>query len=130
MSTTRRQFLHGTAGGMVTLLVHGCGGGGGYAGGGAAGTSAGGMASMITACGPITITSNHGHTITISTADLDSTSSRTYSIAGTANHDHTITLSPTQLAQLKAGDQVVVTSTVTDAVPYGPHSHDVAINCM
>jgi hypothetical protein len=128
MSLTRKQLLHGAAGGMVTLLVQGCGGGGGYGGGGAAGTSAG-MYSMITACGPITITSNHGHTITISTADLDSTSSRTYSVAGTSNHDHTITLSPAQLAMLKAGDQVVVTSTVVDAAPYGAHSHDVAINC-
>ena len=77
-----------------------------------------------------TIANNHGHAITISTADLDATSSRTYGIAGTANHDHTITLSPTQLAMLKAGDQVVVTSTVTEAAPYGVHSHDVAISCM
>ena len=124
MGMTRKQILHGAAGGMVTLLVQGCGGGG------TAGTSAGGMFSMITACGPITITDNHGHAITISTAELDSTSSRTYSIAGTANHDHTITLSPAQLAMLKAGDQVVVTSTVTDAAPYGAHSHAVAISCM
>jgi hypothetical protein len=129
MSMTRKQFVRGAAGGMVTLLVQGCGGGG-YGGGGTAGTSAGGMYSMITACGPTTISNNHGHTITIATADLDSTSSRTYSIAGTANHDHTITLSPAQLATLKGGDQVVVTSTTTDAAPYGAHSHDVAITCM
>jgi len=130
MSMTRKQFLHGAAGGMVTLLVQACGGGGGYGGGSTSGTSAGNTYSMITACGPITIASNHGHTITISTADLDSTSSRTYSIAGTANHDHTITLSPAQLGMLKAGDQVIVISTVTDAAPYGAHGHDVAITCM
>ena len=128
MSITRKQFLHGVAGGMVTSLVQGCGGGG-DGGSSTAGTSTGGMFSMITACGPITIANDHGHAITISTADLDSTSSRTYSIAGTANHDHTITLSPTQLSMLQAGDQMVVVSTVTDAAPHGPHSHDVAITC-
>jgi hypothetical protein len=129
MSMTRKQFLHGATGSVVTLLAQGCGGGG-YGAGGTSSAGAGSMYSIVTACGPITITNNHGHELTISVADLDSTSSRTYSIAGTANHDHTITLSPSQFGMLKAGDQVMVTSTVTDAAPYGPHSHDVAINCM
>jgi hypothetical protein len=127
MSMTRKQFMHGAAGTAVILLLQGCGGSGGD-GGKASATSS--DFSMITACGPITIANNHGHALAISVAELVSTSSRVYSVAGTANHDHTITLSPAQLATLKAGNQVIVTSTVSDAAPYGAHSHDVAIICL
>lgn len=78
------------------LLFQGCAGGSSYSGN----TSAGGMYGnpMPTAgCGSsgAQISSNHGHMLTVPTADLDST---TYGIMGTATHDHSVTLTPAQLA--------------------------------
>lgn len=75
-------------------------------------------------CGATAISANHGHTLTIPAADVDSATFKTYSIVGTADHDHTITLLPMQLAQIKAGTAVTVNST-TDA----SHFHEVTVNC-
>ncbi|MFL6664286.1 MAG: hypothetical protein ACJ8G7_19105 [Rhizobacter sp.] len=132
MAITRKQFLFGLAGGTVTLLVQGCGGGG--SGTGTAGVGAGGgyngMPNPVSACGAGAITNNHGHAVTIPSADLDATTNRTYSIMGTATHDHSITLTPAQLATLKGGGTVVVSSTVTTAAGFGSHNHDVTVTCM
>jgi len=119
------------AGGTVVLLFQGCGGGSSYSGN----TAAGGMYGnpMPTAgCGSsgAQISSNHGHMLTVPTADLDSTTAKTYGIMGTATHDHSVTLTPAQLAQLKAGQSVTVTSTVTNAAGFGSHSHDVTVSCI
>ncbi|WP_372527208.1 hypothetical protein [Piscinibacter sp.] len=120
MSMTRKEFLAGVAGGTVVLLFEGCGGGGSsYSGGG-----------MTTTCGATAITGNHGHSLTIPKTDLTSTVDKAYSIAGTAGHDHTVTLTVAQLGQLNAGQNVTVTSSVTNAAGIGSHSHDVTVSCM
>ncbi len=75
-------------------------------------------------CGAIAISANHGHTLTIAAADVDSTVSRMYSIAGVAGHDHTIVLTPVQLAQIKGKTSV----TVNSSVDLG-HFHGVTVNC-
>jgi hypothetical protein len=75
-------------------------------------------------CGATAISANHGHALIIPTADLDSTVSITYNIAGTADHNHTIVLTPAQLAQIKARMAVAVVSSVNVA-----HFHDVTVNC-
>ncbi|MFI4928661.1 MAG: hypothetical protein ACHP83_00350 [Burkholderiales bacterium] len=123
MNITRKRLLESTAAGTVVLLVQACGGGG---------TSGYGNPMPASGCGSsgAEISSNHGHVLTVPTADLSSTAAKTYSIMGAATHDHTVTLSPAQLAQLKAGQSVTVTSTVTNAPSFGSHSHDVTINCM
>ncbi|HJW11996.1 MAG TPA: hypothetical protein VJ598_09430, partial [Albitalea sp.] len=72
-----------------------------------------------------TITGNHGHVLSVPKTDLDSTSDKVYSIMGSAAHDHTVTLTAAQLAQLKAGMSVTVTSTTTLS-----HNHDVTVSCM
>ena len=74
--------------------------------------------------GRAAISGNHGHSLSIAAADLDSTTAKTYSIQGAATHDHLVTLSPAQLATLKAGGSVTVTSTTTLA-----HDHAVTITC-
>ena len=75
------------------------------------------------ACG-VTITNNHGHVLSIASADLISTVAKTYAtFKRTADHTHNVTLSPTQLAQLKAGGSVSVTSTQTNQ-----HSHPITIS--
>ena len=131
MSVTRKEFCGALAGGTVLLLFAGCGGGGGY--GGSAGTGggfAGGMVGTMT-CGAsgTEIAGNHGHVLVIAQADLDSTVDKVYSIQGSADHDHMVTFTPAMLAQLKAGQSVVVTSTVATSMTLGSHSHVVTVSC-
>jgi len=118
MNITRKRFLGAVGSGTVVLWLQGCGGGGGGYGDdgndppqscGASGTA---------------IAGNHGHVLTIAEADLNSVTDKTYSIQGSAGHDHTVTLTAAQLASLKAGHSVAVTSTTTSA-----HMHVVTANC-
>jgi hypothetical protein len=69
------------------------------------------------------------HALSFAKTDVDLMTPQTYHIQGSALHDHTITLSATDLATLKGGGMVVVTSTTTDAAGIGPHSHDVTVSC-
>jgi hypothetical protein len=75
-------------------------------------------------CGATAISDNHGHTLTIPAADVDSMVVKTYSIEGIADHPHTITLKPAQLAQIKAMTSVTVSSSVNLS-----HFHAVTVNC-
>ena len=135
MSITRKQFLGSITGGTVTLLIQACGGGGSS---GASGTSTaaggGGYGNPMpaSACGSsgAEISGNHGHVLTVPTADLSSSTAKTYSIMGSATHDHSVTLTAAELAQLQAGGTVMVTSSVTDAPGYGAHSHSLTVTCM
>lgn len=116
MNMTRKEFLAGMAGGTVVLLFQGCGGGGG--------SDSGSNTPPATTCGAAAISANHGHALTIARADLDSATDKVYSIMGSATHDHTVTLTPAMLATLKAGTQVVVTSSTGAS-----HNHDVTVSC-
>ena len=135
MSITRKQFVGSVTGGTVTLLIQACGGGtagialfgAGNNGGGTSGNP--GSASSCGSSGN-EITSNHGHLLTVPTADLASTTAMTYSIMGTATHDHSLTLTPADLAQLNAGGSVTEVSSVTDAPVFGSHSHGVTVTCV
>ena len=118
MKVTRREFVQGLAAGATVLSLQACGGGG-ESGSGGFGLS----------CSATLITLNHGHALTIPSADLDSASPVTYSIQGTADHNHQITLSVKQLKDLKAGNGVFVTSTSTTTVANGAHTHDVTSRC-
>ena len=136
MSITRKQFLGSVTGGTVTLLIQACGGGGSTAfialfGGGNGGGSNGNQG-PASSCGSSDgqITGNHGHLLTVPAADLTSTIAMTYSIMGSATHDHLLTLSPSDLAQLNSGGTVTEVSSLTDAAPFGPHSHDVTVTCV
>ena len=80
-------------------------------------------------CGATAISDNHGHTLTIPAADVDSTVAITYSILGIADHDHTITLTPAQLAQIKNSTSVTVSSSIDRSTLYASHFHAVTVNC-
>ena len=80
-------------------------------------------------CGATAISDNHGHTLTIPAADVDSTVVKTYSIAGIADHNHTITLTPVQLAQIKAMTSVTVSSSIDPSPIFASHFHAVTVNC-
>jgi len=116
MDISRKRFVDTVAAGSALLLFHGCGGGGSYNGGN--------PPMQANGCSP-DILSNHGHVLTIPVTDLDSTTARTYDIHGTADHTHSVTFSATQLAQLKAGTMVSVTSTETQA-----HTHLINVTCV
>jgi hypothetical protein len=120
MSMTRKQFCEGLGSGTVLLLLGSCGGGGD--------SSYNAMPPpSSTGCSATAITANHGHALVIAKTDLNSTVDKTYSILGTATHDHQITLTVAQLALLKAGTTVTVTSTQAGAPA---HTHDVSVGCM
>lgn len=113
-TVTRKAFLGDLAGGMVLLVIGGCGGGGGYSA--APAPAAAGCAA--------TISGNHGHALSIPAADLDATAPRTYDIQGSADHTHQVTFSAADLAQLKAGQTVTVISTTALA-----HEHSISETC-
>jgi hypothetical protein len=131
MNITRKRFLQSMSGGTVVLLIQACGGNGiseasALLGGGT------GNPEPTTSCGAsgAEISDNHGHVLTIPSADLTSSSDRSYSILGSATHDHTVTLTAAQLATLNAGQVVTVTSTTTDAAPFGAHAHNLTVSCV
>jgi hypothetical protein len=115
MAISRKAFL-------VQLLptasagwvLGGCGGGGG----GDAMPSSGQCSAAIAG--------NHGHALSVPRADLDSTTDRSYDIQGSAVHTHMVTFTAAQLAMLKAGQAVSVTST-----PFSGdgHTHLVTESC-
>lgn len=125
MDESRRRWLFaGAGGGALAIVLNGCGGSGG--GAYSSPPSAPPTPAPGLACGATAITLNHGHSLTIPAADVDSTVAMTYSIEGTAGHVHMVTLSPAQLAQIKSKNAVTVTSTLGGSPV---HSHDVTINC-
>ena len=111
MAITRKTFLIQLASGGWVLAGSACGGGGD------------GPAPPVTGCSA-SISGNHGHVLTIPSADLNSTVDMSYDIHGTADHTHTVTFSAAQLAQLKAGTSVSVNSTTTLA-----HNHAISERC-
>jgi hypothetical protein len=120
MEISRKRFVGTMAGGSVLLLFHGCGGGSDYGG-----TPAPAPAPSPNSCSPAQISGNHGHALVIAKSDLDSPTQMTYDIHGVADHTHSVTFSTAQLAQLKAGTSVTVTSTTTLG-----HEHDVSVTCV
>jgi hypothetical protein len=138
MSITRKQFLGSVTSGTVTLLIQACGGGGSEKaflalfGGGTNDDGTDDNPEPPSTCGSSggEITGNHGHLLTVPTADLTSIAPVTYSIMGSAAHDHSLTLSPDDLAQLNSGGTVTGVSSVTDAPTFGSHSHGLTVTCV
>ena len=110
----RKTFMLQLVGGSLGLMLGGCGGGGDDAA----------PPSTADTCGRFDFSANHGHTLSLSAADLDSTEARTFDVQGTAPHTHQVTLSPAQLAALKAGQSITVGTTVSEL-----HSHDLTGSC-
>ncbi len=122
--TTRKLFLSQFASGTFVLALQGCGGGGDSAAPAPAPSPTPSPPPPAAACNAFSFSANHGHSLSIARADLDSTVAKTYSITGSAGHEHQVTLSAAQLAQLKAGMSVSVTSTFDSG-----HSHQMGGGC-
>jgi hypothetical protein len=126
MSLTRKDFCQSLVSGVALLAISACGGGGGD-GGGTFTPTPSPTPSPAGSCGSTgaAITANHGHELSFARTNLDSPTAVTLSIAGSAGHDHSITLSTANMATLKAGGSVTVTSTTTNI-----HDHAVTVTCI
>jgi len=122
MDVSRKRFIETMASGSALLLFTSCGGGSDYNSGAPAPAPA-----PANSCRPATISDNHPapHALVIARSDLDSMTAITYDIQGSADHSHSVTFSAVQLAQLKAGMTVAVSSTVTLS-----HDHTVSVTCV
>jgi len=69
------------------------------------------------------VSANHGHTATVTSAQLTSSSDVVLNIRGSATHPHTVVISMAELSQIAGGTRVTKTSSVDDA-----HSHVVTFN--
>lgn len=119
MDPARRRLLFASAGGgTLAAVLAACGGGSDY--------SPPPTPPPSPQCNATAISGNHGHSLTIPPADLDSQVQVTYSIEGTSGHVHMVTLQPAQFAQIKGKSPITVTATLGGAAI---HSHDVTINC-
>ena len=106
------------------------GSGGGAAGtsGGAGTTGAGGTGGGAAACSDplpeVQSASDHTHTLVIPASTLNATTAQTIDTGLALAHMHAVTLEPADLATLKGGGSVTITSSVASA-----HTHVFTISC-
>lgn len=70
------------------------------------------------------VSANHGHSITVSTADVAAGVEKQYNIQGSSTHNHVVTVSESAFSLLKSNQQVQITSTTGSG-----HTHSVTISC-
>ncbi len=70
------------------------------------------------------ISANHGHSLTVSKADIQAGVDKTYDIMGTATHSHLLTLTAADFAKLAANQSAIEVSTNVEA-----HTHTVTVSC-
>jgi hypothetical protein len=74
------------------------------------------------------ITANHGHAATITSAQLMANNTVTLQIRGSATHPHTVELSAQELSQIGAAQRISKTSSTDTSPDAGVHSHVVTFN--
>ncbi len=118
---TRKDFLRSVIGlGVGTAGIAALAACGGDDGGGGTPDAPAATCTSVTAV----IDTNHGHTITVPTADVTAGTNRTYMIQGTSPHPHSVTINASQFAMLAAGQTLNVESTSG-----GGHTHTVTVMC-
>lgn len=122
MMMTRKQFLRSIlgagAGAIGVAAIAACGDDGG-------GSSDAAGKNCLTNGTNASIGTNHGHTLTVSVADVTAGAEKTYDITGTSAHAHMVTISAAQFTMLKANTSIMVTSTSD-----GTHTHTVSVTCL
>lgn len=122
MTMTRKQFLQSVlgvgVGAVGVAALAGCGDDGG---------SSGPADAPATVCtSPNTaIGSNHGHTISVTLADVNAAAAKTYDISGSGGHAHSVTITAAQFGQIKNGQTLNIMSTSG-----GGHTHTVTVMCV
>ena len=69
------------------------------------------------------VSANHGHTATVTAAEITAGGTLSLNIMGSATHPHTVILSASQVQQIGARQRVAVTSTTEES-----HNHTVTFN--
>ena len=72
----------------------------------------------------VSIGGNHGHSLTVSTNDVQAGATKIYSIQGTSGHNHSVNLTAANFTALKSNTSISVTSTNGDG-----HTHSVQVSC-
>ena len=70
------------------------------------------------------ISANHGHTLSVSQADVEAGVERMYSIQGSSGHNHTVTITADDFMDLQGNNNITVNSTNDDG-----HTHSVTVRC-
>ena len=70
------------------------------------------------------ISSNHGHSLTVSREDVEAGTEKEYSIQGGSGHNHLITVTAANFNTLANNQSIAVQSTTDDS-----HTHSVTISC-
>ena len=78
----------------------------------------------LVSCSPPAISANHGHTMTVTAAEVSAAVTKTYSIQGSAGHAHQVTVTAAQFRALGLGGTVTVASTTGAG-----HTHSVTVRC-
>jgi hypothetical protein len=136
MKISRKDFLKaGAAIATSAIALQACGDDDESTATGPTSTSTGGSSSSSTsgmggstgcttcATPNATIGTNHGHTITVTVAEVMAAAAVTYDIMGTSVHTHMVTVTAADFTTLQTCGSVMVTS--TDSM----HTHVVTVTC-
>lgn len=74
------------------------------------------------------VSANHGHTATITSAQLMAGNAIVLDIRDDATHPHTVELSAQEITQIAAGQRVSKVSSTNDSPDAGRHNHTVTFN--
>jgi hypothetical protein len=72
----------------------------------------------------VTIANNHGHSMTVSKADVMAGVPKDYNIKGVSAHPHTVTVTAAMFALLQQNMEATATSSTDDG-----HPHNITIKC-
>ena len=75
-----------------------------------------------------TLSANHGHSVTVTSAQLNSNNTIVVGFGGAATHPHTVELTVQDLGQIRAGQRVTKISSTDPSPDAGTHSHTVTFN--
>jgi hypothetical protein len=121
MHLTRKEFLStvvtAVAGAAGAAWLAGCGSSDDDDGGGGGDCAANGTTASISG--------NHGHTMTVSKADIMMATAHIYDITGAAGHTHMVTITAGSFGMLAANQSVMTVSTTGDN-----HTHNITVACV
>ncbi|MBJ6367084.1 hypothetical protein [Snuella sedimenti] len=124
----RKTFIQKALGALLIALpayaAISCSSSSDDSGNGGGGNGGGGQGNCLQNGTSSSIASNHGHSLTVSKADVNAGVEKTYDITGSSGHSHNVTVSATQFNTLKSNQQISITSTSGDG-----HTHSVTIRC-
>ena len=119
MTLTRKEFLStvmtAAAGAAGAALLVACGGG-------SDDDDSGGNCVMSGAS--VNIGGNHGHSMSVTAAEVSAGVAKTYDIRGSADHTHSVTISAGAFAMLATNQSAMTISTTVDN-----HSHNIMVSC-